>query len=64
MREESIPCKRLVVNQLVDDKSGEAFLKLRLKDQSAALKLLADDSALKGLQQVCCSVVCVVVCVW
>ncbi|GBF93888.1 ATPase [Raphidocelis subcapitata] len=52
LRADRVPCKRLVVNQLIGERSGEAFLKLRLKDQAAALKLLGDDPALQGLQQV------------
>lgn len=52
LRDEGIPCKRIVVNQLITESSGETFLKLRLKDQAASLKLLAEDPALKGLQQV------------
>lgn len=34
--------------QVITPKTGEAFLKLRLKDQAAALKLLDDDLNLKG----------------
>jgi len=34
--------------QVITPKTGEAFLKLRLKDQAAALKLLDDDPNLKG----------------
>ncbi|KAI8464935.1 MAG: anion-transporting ATPase-like domain-containing protein [Monoraphidium minutum] len=64
---EGIPCKRIVVNQLIDDKSGESFLKLRLKDQAAALKLLEDDPALKGLKQArvaCCVCWWLPPCLW
>jgi hypothetical protein len=38
--------------QLIDDRSGEAFLRLRLKDQAASLKLLEEDPNLRGLQLV------------
>jgi hypothetical protein len=34
--------------QVITPQTGEAFLKLRLKDQAAALKLLDDDPNLKG----------------
>ncbi|WIA21141.1 hypothetical protein OEZ85_005452 [Tetradesmus obliquus] len=52
LREEGIPCKRIIVNQVITPSTGEAFLKLRLKDQAAALKLLDDDPALKDLTHV------------
>lgn len=41
------------VTQVITPKTGEAFLKLRLKDQSAALKLLDDDPNLKGRCYAC-----------
>ncbi|WIA41438.1 hypothetical protein OEZ86_005018 [Tetradesmus obliquus] len=37
---------------VITPSTGEAFLKLRLKDQAAALKLLDDDPALKDLTHV------------
>ena len=39
------------MTQVITPKTGEAFLKLRLKDQAAALKLLDDDPNLKGEQR-------------
>ena len=38
--------------QVIGTKSGETFLKLRLKDQAAALKLLDDDPALRDLNHI------------
>ncbi|KAF8054880.1 ARSA1 [Scenedesmus sp. PABB004] len=52
LRAEGIPCKRIVVNQLLRPDTGAAFLKLRLKDQAAALHLLDTDPALAGLTHV------------
>eukprot|EP00775_Hariotina_reticulata_P006182 gene6182-6420_t len=52
LRDEDIPCKRIIVNQVITASTGEAFLKLRLKDQAAALKLLDEDPALQGLNHV------------
>lgn len=52
LREEQIPCKRIIVNQVIGPNMGDAFIRLRLKDQAAALQLLRDDPALDGLNQV------------
>ena len=42
-------CVRVCVClQVITPKTGETFLKLRLKDQAHALKLLDDDPNLKG----------------
>eukprot|EP00879_Flechtneria_rotunda_P015872 GHRR01016599.1.p1 GENE.GHRR01016599.1~~GHRR01016599.1.p1 ORF type:complete len:577 (+),score=165.56 GHRR01016599.1:1133-2863(+) len=52
LRQENIPCKRIIVNQVITPNTGHAFLKLRLKDQQAALSLLDSDPALKDLNHV------------
>jgi hypothetical protein len=38
--------------QVITPSTGQAFLKLRLKDQAAALQLLDSDPALKDLNHV------------
>lgn len=48
---------------MITPSTGEAFLKLRLKDQAAALKLLDDDPNLKGVCSCDQSSECVCVCV-
>ncbi|GIM05812.1 hypothetical protein Vretimale_10202 [Volvox reticuliferus] len=52
LREEHIPCKRIVVNQLVGPTQGDAYLKLKMKDQIAALEMVASDPALRPLRKV------------
>ncbi|KAG2485745.1 hypothetical protein HYH03_015554 [Edaphochlamys debaryana] len=52
LRSEHIPCKRIIVNQLVGPGQGEAYLRLKMKDQIAALEMVAADPALKQLRKV------------
>jgi len=52
LRAEGVPCRALVVNQVLGDGSGEAFLRLKAKDQASALKGLQSDPALQGLEVV------------
>ncbi|GIL66494.1 hypothetical protein Vafri_20017 [Volvox africanus] len=52
LREEHIPCKRIVVNQLVGPTQGDAYLRLKMKDQIAALEMVASDPALRPLRKV------------
>lgn len=42
LAKEQIPCKRIVVNQVLGPNQGEAYLKLKMKDQErcAALRRL------------------------
>ena len=51
LRKEGIPCKRIVVNQLIGPETGEVYLKMKLKDQEKALNLIKGDLGLKGLRQ-------------
>ncbi|GLI62585.1 hypothetical protein VaNZ11_005259 [Volvox africanus] len=52
LREEHIPCKRIVVNQLVGPTQGDAYLRLKMKDQISALEMVASDPALRPLRKV------------
>ena len=52
LREEGIPCKRIVVNQIVAADQGPVFLASRLKDQNRALELLEKDASLAALARV------------
>jgi arsenite-transporting ATPase len=51
LRAERIPCRRVVVNQVVGPDAGERYLEMKLKDQARALELLARDPALAGLRR-------------
>jgi arsenite-transporting ATPase len=50
LREESIPCRAMIVNQVLGPASGDAFLRLKSKDQAQALHGLETDPALQGLE--------------
>jgi len=52
LRKEGIPCKRIVVNQVVGPTQGDAYVRLKLKDQAAALHMLDTDPAIKDLTHV------------
>ncbi|KAK9820634.1 hypothetical protein WJX81_000579 [Elliptochloris bilobata] len=51
LRRERIPCKRIIVNQVISEALGEAFLRLRLRDQAKALAMLGEAPELAGLEQ-------------
>ena len=51
LRKEKIPCKRIIVNQLIGLDTGDVYLKMKLKDQERALALITGDKDLKGLRQ-------------
>lgn len=51
LRKERIPCKRIVVNQLIGPETGEVYLKMKLKDQEKSLHLIHEDPGLKDLRQ-------------
>lgn len=46
-------CCGCCLPKVITPKTGEAFLKLRLKDQAASLQLLDDDPNLKGMCTCC-----------
>lgn len=51
LREEGVPCRRIVVNQVVGEGLGDAWLAMRLRDQAAALRIAGADPDLAGLRQ-------------
>jgi arsenite-transporting ATPase len=52
LRAERVPCRAMVVNQVLGPGSGEAFLRLKGKDQAQALRVLESDPELQGLEVV------------
>ncbi|KAG2424744.1 hypothetical protein HYH02_015126, partial [Chlamydomonas schloesseri] len=52
LRAEHIPCKRIIVNQIVGPQQGDAYLRLKMKDQIAALEMVANDPGLRPLRKV------------
>ncbi|KAK9864792.1 hypothetical protein WJX84_010423 [Apatococcus fuscideae] len=52
LQHEGVPCKRIIVNQVIGEGMGDAFLRLRLKDQQKAMDMITGDPQLKGLQLV------------
>ncbi|KAK9796986.1 hypothetical protein WJX73_007189 [Symbiochloris irregularis] len=51
LKKDNIACKRIIVNQIIGPEMGEAFLRLKLKDQKKSLDLLASDPQLSQLDQ-------------
>ena len=49
LRADGVPCKRVVVNQVIGEGDGDAFLAARLRDQGAALATMAGDPVLAAL---------------
>ena len=49
LRADGVPVKRIVVNQVIGEADGDAFIRGRLRDQAAALGVLASDSVLAAL---------------
>ncbi|PNW83746.1 hypothetical protein CHLRE_05g245158v5, partial [Chlamydomonas reinhardtii] len=52
LRAEQIPCKRIIVNQIVGPQQGDAYLRMKMKDQIAALEMVANDPGLRPLRKV------------
>jgi arsenite/tail-anchored protein-transporting ATPase len=52
LREEKIPCRAMIVNQVLGPSSGDTFLRLKSKDQATALRGLESDPDLQGLEVV------------
>ncbi|CAL8465589.1 g5125 [Coccomyxa elongata] len=52
LRKERIPCSKIVVNQIVSESMGEAFVRLRLKDQAKSLAMIGEDRQLSDLRQI------------
>lgn len=51
LRKEKIPCRRIIVNQVIGPDTGKVYLGMKLKDQEKALALIRDDPGLKDLRQ-------------
>ena len=51
LRKEHIPCKRIIVNQIVDSHMGARYLEMKLKDQDRTLAMVESDPELHGLQR-------------
>ena len=49
LRADGVPCKRVVVNQVIADGAGDAFLRARLRDQARSLERLDADPVLAAL---------------
>lgn len=52
LRKEGIPCKRIIVNQVIGPSQGDAYLRMKLKDQHRALDMLTNDPELAPLNKV------------
>lgn len=50
LRKESIPCKRIVVNQVIGPSMGGKYLDMKAKDQAAALQMIDGDPGLHDLR--------------
>lgn len=44
-----VACTSIVVNQIIGDGMGDAFLKMKLKEQAAAMRMLQESAALAPL---------------
>ena len=49
LRADGVPCKRIIVNQVLADGAGEAFIKARVRDQDRALALMDADPRIASL---------------
>ena len=49
LRADGVPCKRIIVNQVLSDGAGEAFIKARVRDQDRALALMDADPRIASL---------------
>lgn len=52
LRKEDIPCKRIIVNQVIGPTMGDAYIRMKLKDQQASLAMIETDPDLKDLRKV------------
>ncbi len=52
LKKENIPCHRVVVNQVIGDSKGDAYLKMKLKGQERALEAIANDRNLASLEAI------------
>lgn len=49
LKKEHIPCHRVIVNQVIGEGKGEAYLKMKLKGQERALEAIVQDRNLASL---------------
>ena len=49
LQEEQIPTKTIVVNQIIGDHMGATYTGMKVKEQNAALQMIADSESLKDL---------------
>lgn len=49
LREEGVPTRSIIVNQVIGEHMGDAYIKMKLREQSAAMDLLAGSPALRDL---------------
>ncbi|KAF5827661.1 anion-transporting ATPase-domain-containing protein [Dunaliella salina] len=52
LHKDNINCKRIVVNQVVGEKTGETYVRMKLKDQQQSLAFLREDPALSQLTKI------------
>jgi len=52
LRKDNIPCKRIVVNQVVGEKAGETYVRMKLKDQQQSMAFLREDPTLSQLKKI------------
>jgi len=52
LKKEHIPCHRVVVNQVIGDNKGDAYLKMKLKGQERALEAIVNDRNLASLDAI------------
>lgn len=52
LHKEKIPCHRIVVNQVIKEGTGDAYLKMKLKGQERALDAIRDDAQLASLSRI------------
>ncbi|GMH39761.1 hypothetical protein BSKO_07659 [Bryopsis sp. KO-2023] len=52
LRKQEIPCKRIIVNQLIGSGAADKYVKLKLKDQERATEILENSPALSKLNRV------------
>ncbi|KAI8111650.1 hypothetical protein M9435_004150 [Picochlorum sp. BPE23] len=52
LRKENIPCHRMVVNQIIREGTGDAYLKMKLKGQERALDEISRDEQLASLKPI------------
>lgn len=50
LRAERVPCSTIIVNQIVSDRMGGKYIQMKLKEQRAAMDMLASSPHLDKLQ--------------